>query len=106
MKIKSYLQLLVSSVVAVMAFSSHARDLNIVSFNLEAQGSSIHVLAHQLEDLSAQREVDIWLFSDINADWSDELANAVAAGSNHDIDFAPRDAGKSNRFLAVFNRER
>jgi|GEM_PF-3510668 len=106
MKLKTYLRIFALSFVNILALPSHANDLNIISFNLEAEGSNIYVLANQLEKLSSQRKVDIWLFSDINPEWTDELTNAVAIGSEIEVDFVPGNAGKTNRCLIVFNKER
>lgn len=106
MKLKTYFRILALCLVTILMSPGYAKDLKIISFNLEAQGSNINVLANQLEDLSAQREVDIWLFSDINPQWTDELANAIAIGSGIEIDFVPGNAGKNNRYLIVFNNQR
>ena len=103
---KKYLKLFAVWSFMMFFASAHARNLNVVSFNLEARGANIHVLANQLEHLSREKDVDIWFFTDIQPEWTDELANAVAIGSEIEVDFIPRKGGRDNRFLIVYDKER
>ena len=106
MILEKYIRFLILLFLNTYIATAQAGNYNFLSFNLESKGANIQVLSKQIEQLSEEKDVDIWLFSDIQPDWTDEIANAVAMGSGSEVDFIPRNGGIDNRFLIVFNKER
>lgn len=106
MKLEKYIGFFVLLFLSSYFATAQAQGFNFLNFNLESNGANIQVLTHQIERLSHEKNVDVWLFSDIQPDWTDELANAVAIGSGAEVDFIPRNGGMDNRFLIVFKKER
>ena len=88
-----------------LASTVQARDLTLKTAQVGQHDTDVLDIAHQLERISQSRDIDIWLLYDIEPHWSDEIANAIAIGSNSKIDFFPRNGGLDNRFLIVFKSE-
>ncbi|WP_455210143.1 hypothetical protein [Kaarinaea lacus] len=81
----------------------NAQSLQIVSWNVESEGSDTHVLANYIQD---QQGIDLWGFSEVlNEDWAKSFEDAASVGEGADFDYVLGSTGQSDRLLVVYNNQ-
>lgn len=86
----------------LFSVSSWAQKIEIVDLGLNSRFLSHSTIANRIETIAREKKAEVWMFTDINPGWSDELINAVALGADMEVGFYPQRPGRFNRWLLIY----
>ncbi len=93
--------------VAGLAISAaQAETLEVVGFNVESGGADIDTLTDQVAEISNNKAVELWGFSEVRSEWAAGLTNAAALGAGANFAHVLGTTGGADRLLIVYNSDR